>query len=427
MRYFFGHLLVSFLFFSITTEAFGQSSDAELKRSTTENISSDDLSGEDLVIRNAALEALGTAAGTVVVMNAQNGRVYSIVNQDWAIREGFKPCSTIKLVTAVGGVSERLIGLDGDLENGSYRLGLDDALAYSNNPYFQKVGTHMGSRKLIDYAQLLGLGTPTGINAENEYAGRLPFENENLRIYSHADDFEVTPLQLAVMVSAITNGGRVLVPQIPRNESKKASFRGLYKNYLDIAPTLFERVIPGMVGAVNYGTAKGIKIKTNNIAGKTGSCIYKNTWIGLFASVAPIQDPKYSVIVITRGKYARGKYSAAIAGKIYETLASRFGEKVDMRLAKYTPSRPEAPRREQEVAVKPKEEKPKYTPKVRTINQPELKQTVITYRRDTPAPAPKPRKKTESTPKPTPKSKGATVIVDGNPEIVRPRVVKPAG
>ncbi|MDH3494093.1 MAG: penicillin-binding transpeptidase domain-containing protein, partial [Acidobacteriota bacterium] len=281
-----------------------QSSDSFLKKTTAQNIAEDDLSGEDRVIRAAAVEALGTAAGTIVVMNAQTGRVYSIVNQEWAISQGFKPCSTIKLVTAVGGITENLIHSNGDLRIDSHRLDLNDALAFSNNTYFQKVGANLGSARMIEYAKTLGLGQITGINAEDEFAGKLPYGNENLRIYSHADDFEVTPLQLAVMVSALTNGGKVLVPQIVKTDYRKASFRGYLNRYLNIEPTLYERVIPGMVGAVNYGTAKRINDKKRRIAGKTGSCIFDNTWIGLFASVAPIRDPKFSVVVITRGKYA---------------------------------------------------------------------------------------------------------------------------
>ena len=62
-------------------------------------ISRDDTTGEDMDVRRAAVNALGYHAGTVVVMDPMTGKVYSIVNQEWAMRRGFKPCSTIKLVT----------------------------------------------------------------------------------------------------------------------------------------------------------------------------------------------------------------------------------------------------------------------------------------------------------------------------------------
>src|SRR5215213_626604 len=67
-------------------------------------IAKDDLTGEDPEVRRVAVNALGNHAGTVVVMDPMTGRVYSMVNQEWALRRGFKPCSTIKLVTGVAGL-----------------------------------------------------------------------------------------------------------------------------------------------------------------------------------------------------------------------------------------------------------------------------------------------------------------------------------
>jgi len=57
------------------------------------------------------------------------------------------------------------------------------------------------------------------------------------------------------------------------------------------------------------------------VAGKTGSCIDKGSWVGLFASVAPIEQPKYAIAVITRGQSERGRYAAGIAAQIYHALA----------------------------------------------------------------------------------------------------------
>lgn len=314
------------LFTSVNVNA-AIESDALLQQETTRNILNDDVAGEDLKIRQAAVEALGTAAGTVVVMDAQTGRIVTIVNQDWGIRQAFKPCSTIKLVTAVAGYNERLIRDDGNLQKGTYRLGLDDALALSNNVYFQKVGVNLGSGKMIDYARRLGLGEKTGINAENETSGTLPLGNENPRIYSHADDFTTSPLQLAVMVSALTNGGKLLIPKIQRSSIEKANFRGFWKRKISVSSNVYERVIPGMISAVEKGTARSMQKANMSIAGKTGSCIADKTWVGLFASVAPIENPRYAVVVITKGLQARGKYSAAIAGKVYGALKPYLNQK----------------------------------------------------------------------------------------------------
>src|SRR6185369_15625395 len=136
-------------------------------------ISKDDLSGEDPEVRRVAVNALGNHAGTVVVMDPITGRVYSIVNQEWALRRGFKPCSTIKLVTGVAGLSENAVPLV-DSANDGFRLDLTSALAHSNNPFFQQVGARIGPDKMVNYARELGLGEKTGINVPFEFPGKLP-------------------------------------------------------------------------------------------------------------------------------------------------------------------------------------------------------------------------------------------------------------
>lgn len=309
-----------------------------LRTDTIEKIEIDDPTGEDLQVRQAAVNALGNHAGTVVVMEAQTGKIVTMVNQDWAIKKSFKPCSTIKLVTGAAGKNEGLVDNDGVLTRQNARRNLDDALAYSDNTYFQRIGMNLGNEKMISYARALGLGEKTGINADGETSGKLPFGNENLRIYSHGDDFEVTPLQLAVAVTAIANGGKLVVPQINKDRTQKAKFNGFYKREVEIPKQNIQRLIPGMLGAAEYGTARRAGIADLNAGGKTGSCIFNGSWIGLFASVAPVENPQYAVVVITRGQSERGKYAAAIAGKIYEALRPRFSGKTDkVLLAKFKP------------------------------------------------------------------------------------------
>lgn len=305
-----------------------------LRTETVQNIANDITDGENLQVRRAAVDALGSHAGTVVVMEAKTGRIVTIVNQDWAIREGFKPCSTIKLVTAVAGLNENVINEEGGIGTSTSGMKLNDALAFSNNGYFQRVGSNFGSTKMISYAKQLGLGEPTGINAEGENAGKLPYGNNNGRIYSHGDDFEVTPLQLAVMVSAISNGGNKVVPQIARPKVEKAKFQSHLREHVDVPQRNVEGVLPGMVGAAEYGTARRGVDSSMGVAGKTGSCIGKGSWVGLFASVAPVEDPKYSVVVITRGERERGKYAAAIAGKIYQSLRPQIVRNTEKALAR---------------------------------------------------------------------------------------------
>jgi penicillin-binding protein 2 len=309
-----------------------------LRDETQANIARDETTGEDMEVRRAAVSALGNHAGTVVVMDPQSGRVYSIVNQEWGVRRGYKPCSTIKLITGVAGLCDKVIDPTQpiNVSAGSYSLDLTDSLAYSNNGYFQAVGGRVGFEHIISYAREMGLGEKTGINHANEYAGRVPMFKSGYAVNhmcSHGDDFEITPIQLASLVSAIGNGGELLTPHLPRTPQEDVQFKKEVRRHINVPPEMLQRMIPGMIGAVNYGTAKLAYDPRQTIAGKTGTCIGQGGWLGLFTSYAPVTNPKLSVVVVLRGSDARGKVAAAVAGKVYRALSNRFGTPLNMPVA----------------------------------------------------------------------------------------------
>ena len=72
----------------------------------------DDVDGDDLTVRRAAVDALGTRRGSIVVVDPSSGRVLTIVGQKLAYETGFIPCSTIKLVTALAALTEHVIDRD---------------------------------------------------------------------------------------------------------------------------------------------------------------------------------------------------------------------------------------------------------------------------------------------------------------------------
>src|SRR5664280_2918839 len=69
----------------------------------------DNIDGEDLDIRRAAVASLGQYNGSVVVVDADNGRVLTMVNQRVALSSGFQPCSTVKVSVALAALSEKVI------------------------------------------------------------------------------------------------------------------------------------------------------------------------------------------------------------------------------------------------------------------------------------------------------------------------------
>ncbi len=307
-----------------------RAADQALRDETAANILRDDTLGEDLEVRRAAVAALGNHAGSVIVMDPKTGRIYSVVNQEWAVRCGYKPCSTIKLVTGLAGLSEKVIdpAQTVNVSASNYSIDLTDSLAYSNNGYFQSVGSRVGFDRMVTYARELGLGERTGINHANEYAGRVPIYKSGYAVNhmsSHGDDFEVTPIQLASLVSAIANGGDLLAPHLPRTPQEDVNFKREVRRKLSISQDSLRRMIPGMIGAVNYGTAKLAYDPLQTIAGKTGTCIGQGSWLGLFTSYAPVTDPRLAVVVVTRGSGERGRVAAGIAGRVYRALDGRFG------------------------------------------------------------------------------------------------------
>jgi cell division protein FtsI/penicillin-binding protein 2 len=298
-------------------------------------IAKDDTTGEDPEVRRVAVNALGHHAGTVVVMDPMTGRIYSVVNQEWGLRRGFKPCSTIKLVTGVAGLSENVIPAVDTVGDG-YRIDLTAALAHSNNPFFETVGSKIGFDKMVTYARELGLGEKTGANVPFEFSGRLPEMKPGFverRMFSYADGFEVTPLQLGTLVSAMANGGKLLMPQVPRTSKEQSKLTPKVRRQLAITPEVWQRMVPGMVGAVNYGSGRLAYDPTQTVAGKTGTCIGSGGWVGLFTSYAPLANPRLAVVVIAQGSDGRHHFPAAVAGEIYRELNHRFGTAINLQVA----------------------------------------------------------------------------------------------
>src|SRR5579884_3893530 len=125
----------------------------------------DNVDGDDLEIRRAAVDALGTMNGAVVVADPNSGRILTMVNQKLALKSGFIPCSTIKLVTSIAALNEHLITRETFIPIGRYqRYNLTTAIAHSNNQYFAILGNRLGFDRVVHYAQLLGLGEKAGLD-----------------------------------------------------------------------------------------------------------------------------------------------------------------------------------------------------------------------------------------------------------------------
>ncbi len=160
----------------------------------------DRIEGEDPTVRRAALDALGKLNGTVVVADPETGRILSIVNQRLAFRDGFQPCSTVKVPVALAALSESIVERDTRIRlYGRTSMTMTEALARSSNQYFASLGQKLGFERVSYYAHLFGLGEKAGLDIEGEQAGLLPPappKNGMGMMTSFGDGIALTPLEL---------------------------------------------------------------------------------------------------------------------------------------------------------------------------------------------------------------------------------------
>jgi penicillin-binding protein 2 len=289
----------------------------------------DVIEGEDPVVRQAAVDALGNMNGTVVAIEPTSGRVLAMVNQKLALSSGAQPCSTIKLSVALAALNEGLVSKETEVAlGGRSRMNLTEALAHSNNAYFEALGRKLGFEKVAFYAHQYGLGELAGYDIAGEQLGSYPDEviPQKLggvgKMCSFGEGISMTPLQLGAMVSAIANGGTLYYLQHPTTPEDITNFQPRIKRQLDIAP-LIPEISVGMAGAVQYGTARrlGLNFNEEEILGKTGTCSHAGTRFGWFASYANTSSGRIVVVVFLQGgRPTFGPKAAEIAGLMYRNL-----------------------------------------------------------------------------------------------------------
>src|ERR1700756_4818589 len=298
--------------------------------SYAEDITEGDIvAGEDPVVRQAAIDALGNMNGTVVAIEPTSGRILAMVNQKLALSSGAQPCSTIKVSVALAALSEGLIDKDTPLALGRRsRMNLTEALARSNNAYFEALGRKLGFEKVSYYAHQYGLGELAGYNLEGEHVGIYPDEEIPAKLggvgkmCSFGEGVSMTPLQLGALVSAIANGGTLYYMQHPMSAEDIAGFQPRVKRHLDIAP-LIPEIADGMADAVRYGTARSVlyNFAEEPVLGKTGTCSRAGTRYGWFASYANSNVGRIGTVVFLQGgRPTFGPKAAEIAGRMYRNL-----------------------------------------------------------------------------------------------------------
>jgi cell division protein FtsI/penicillin-binding protein 2 len=202
------------------------------------------------------------------------------------------------------------------------------ALAHSVNAYFEVLGRELGFQRVKHYANEFGLGELAGYDIPGEHLGVYPDEPLPVdkggvgRMCSFGESISMTPLQLGALVAAIANGGTLYYLQHPTTPDQVLNFKPRIKRQLNIKP-LIPEVQAGMLGAVDYGTARSLRTSFNEfpVLGKTGTCSNEGTRFGWFASYANTQYGRIVVVFFLEGGRATfGPKAAELAGHFYRDL-----------------------------------------------------------------------------------------------------------
>ena len=356
----------------------------------------------DLSLQQKAESLLGENDGAVVALDPSNGDVLvmasspsfdqndfigGISTKKWqalrddpgrpmnnkAIQAEYPPASTYKTITALAGLEEKVIDHNstffcpGFYKFGNRRyhcwnryghgnLNVVDAIAQSCDVFFYQTGEKIGVDALARYAYGSGLGRLTGIRLAHERPGLIPTSawkkkrfkepwqaGETLSISIGQGFNLVTPLQMAVFISAVGNNGTLYRPRLVRSvqDAKGQVIREIEPDITGGLPASKKNlavVRQGLLEVVhgNRGTARRIRLPGIQIAGKTGTAqvfsrkagekfdnkklrrtLQDHAW---FVCYAPAQDPKIAIAVIIE----HGEHGSSAAAPVAKELIHAY-------------------------------------------------------------------------------------------------------
>ncbi|HVG35485.1 MAG TPA: SpoIID/LytB domain-containing protein [Pyrinomonadaceae bacterium] len=303
----------------------------------------------DAALERAAREALGTQDGTIIVMDAQSGRLRAVVNPQVAFAGAYAPGSTIKPFTALAALRMHLVDgqtrrycrthyaykelkIDCPHQKSNASFDLTQALGYSCNYFFGKLGEGLDTNSFDETLRSFGFGSPTGVNSmQAEAAGRLPQGEWRVsNALGETEQLLVTPIQLITAYTALLNGDHLFVPV----QADAASFQTVERARLMIAPEHRALITDGMKSAVRYGTASNAGLDTLplDIFGKTGTSTMMGDYRsqGWFVGFAAERDSTENtapesihLAVLVFLKRAHGADCARLARSVFEEYAKR--------------------------------------------------------------------------------------------------------
>ena len=355
--------------------------------------------GKDLILtldtaaQRAADSVMGEHLGALVVLNARTGAVLAMASsptfdlneltskryaelradtrrtplRNRAVCAWYAPGSIIKPLIAIAALEAGAIGPYEVIEcEGAYRIGnrpircwrrsghgpvdLTHALTVSCNPYFIHAGMTAGLRSIQPVLAAAGIGERPGIDLPSAGGGLLPSRayaktkwNRNWIAIDTAylsigqGAINLSPLQAAMFVSAIANGGTVFTPYLVQSIRSPDGFicrnaAPVVQHTLPVSKYNLELIRTGMWEAVNGadGTAKEARNNLVELSGKTGTAEviegqnrHKDTW---FIGYGPADNPRYAIAVLVEHGDSGGHTAAPLAREFFTAWLSNVGK-----------------------------------------------------------------------------------------------------
>lgn len=276
--------------------------------------------------------------------------------RNFLINDLYEPGSTFKAITAAASLEEDSTNPEkhyyctgyvrdipgvlvrcSSLPNPHGDITMERAFAESCNPTFVNLARELGKEKMYKYIQGFGFGERTGIELPGEEKGLIPesaqISDAKLATISYGHGIATTPLQMVNSISAIVNGGNLLVPKIVKELRDQdgeivKQFPTEIKRQV-ISKETSEKMLNLMEGVVLNGTGTRAKVNGYRVGGKSGTAdkvsdkggYEEDKYYSSFVAVAPLNDPQLTVLVIVdepKGDFYGGTVAAPAAGAIIE-------------------------------------------------------------------------------------------------------------
>ncbi len=330
----------------------------------------------DLEMQKAAEKALGNRRGAVVALDVKTGGVLVLASHptfdpnlftrkmtkdEWATlqdpenpflnraMQGYPPGSTFKIVTSAAGMESGKFSPDSILGTSSYitvggidfnehstgygNIGFREALAFSSNTFFYQIGMSAGPEQISKWGHRLGIGKDTDLKllglGGGDY-GQIPTPEEKEKIYKepwYAGDTVtmsigqglvlVTPLEAAVMVSSIANGGNRVKPHLLASMTGKPETKPVPTG---MKPSTVAVIKEGLVAVVTEGTGQGLNDGSIPLTGgKTGTSeIIGQNDHSLYVAFGPAEKPEIAIAVVVENGGFGSLAAAPIAKEVFQ-------------------------------------------------------------------------------------------------------------